>query len=273
MSEHSAAGQSRRTGEGPRGRRSLASEVSHCLRIALIGGTKVLLLALVPIAILVASTLLLFKWVDPPGSMLMLGQRLQGNAIDHHWVALDDISPQLIRAVIMSEDGRFCTHRGIDLAELEAALAKAQGQGDEIVRGASTITMQVAKNLFLWPSRSYLRKGLEMALALAIERAWDKRRILEVYLNIAEWGPGVFGAEAGALYHFGKPAAGLTGREASLMAVALPNPIERNPARPGAGVRRLASIVESRMRVIGRRSACIESAGRTRTGHAAGDRP
>src|SRR6185436_4995918 len=122
----------------------------------------------------------------------------------------------LQRAVIASEDGRFCQHHGVDWDEIEEAIERAR---DGIPRGGSTISMQVVKNLFLWPSKSYVRKALEFPLTFAIEMAWSKPRILEIYLNIAEWGPGVFGAEAAARYHFGKSAATLTPSQAALLAV------------------------------------------------------
>ena len=146
---------------------------------------------------------------------------------------LDRISPYLQRAVITSEDGRFCQHRGVDWGEIEEAIERAR---DGIPRGGSTISMQVVKNLFLWPSKSYVRKALEIPLTFAIELAWPKPRILEIYLNIAEWGPGVFGAEAAARYHFGKSAAALTPSQAALLAVSLPNPMERRAGAPGPGI-------------------------------------
>ena len=147
--------------------------------------------------------------------------------------------------MISSEDGHFCRHRGVDWGELKEAIESA---GDGIARGGSTISMQVVKNLFLWPSRSYLRKALEIPLAYVIEALWPKRRILEIYLNIAEWGPGIFGAEAAARYHFRKSALLLTPREAALLAVSLPNPFERQAGRPGPGTLRLADNLLLRMR-------------------------
>jgi monofunctional biosynthetic peptidoglycan transglycosylase len=151
----------------------------------------------------------------------------------------------LVRAVIASEDARFCLHRGIDFGELKAAIEDAR-QGNP--RGASTITMQVVKNVFLWPSRSYVRKALELPLALLLDFAWPKRRIMEVYLNIAEWGPGIYGAEAAARHYFGKPARLIDQGEAARMAVTLPNPVERDAGEPSAGVERLAGRIETRMR-------------------------
>ena len=181
---------------------------------------------------MVLGLVVLYRWVDPPASTLILGQRLTGTPITQRWVSLTRISPNLQLAVIMSEDARFCRHAGVDWGELKEAIESA---GDGMARGGSTISMQVVKNLFLWPSKSYLRKAIEIPLAYVIEAAWSKRRVLEIYLNIAEWGPGVFGAEAAARYHFRKPAMLLTLREAALLAVSLPNPFERQAGSPGPG--------------------------------------
>ncbi|MEZ5897932.1 MAG: monofunctional biosynthetic peptidoglycan transglycosylase [Hyphomicrobiaceae bacterium] len=189
--------------------------------------------------------ILTYRFVDPPMSALMLQRKLIGEDVKHTWVPLAAISPKLVRAVIVSEDGRFCQHWGVDVEAIESAIAKS---GDGTPRGASTISMQVAKNLFLWPSKSYVRKVLEVPLTVAIETLWPKRRIMEVYLNIAEWGPGVFGAEEAARHHFRKPARRLSDREASQLAVALPNPIRRDAGKPGPGTRRLASLNMARSR-------------------------
>ena len=176
---------------------------------------------------IVLLLIVLYRWVDPPVSALMLGQRLGGTPIERKWVPLERISPHLIKAVILSEDGGFCRHRGVDWGALEEAMESA--------RGGSTITMQVVKNLFLWPSRSYVRKAIEIGLAYLVELVWPKRRILEIYLNIAEWGDGVFGAEAAARLNFGKSAARLTPEEAALLAVSLPNPDRADAGRPEPG--------------------------------------
>ncbi|MEH0070664.1 monofunctional biosynthetic peptidoglycan transglycosylase [Pannonibacter sp. Pt2-lr] len=142
--------------------------------------------------------------------------------------------PHLVRAVITSEDARFCEHEGVDWDALEGQIQRLNA-GEE-ARGASTITMQLAKNLFLWGDRSFIRKGLELPTALMIDQILTKRRIMELYLNVAEWGEGIFGAEAAAQAWFGKSAADLTPAEASRLATALPNPVLRNPARPGRGM-------------------------------------
>ena len=158
---------------------------------------------------------------------------------------LSGIAPALPRTVMASEDARFCTHRGIDLGELRAALEDADDLSE--MRGGSTIAQQTAKNLFLWQGRSVVRKALEFPLALWLDLALGKRRLMEIYLNIAEWGPdGEFGAEAGVRHAFGKAARDLTNREAALLAAILPNPRRRSAGRPGPGVRRLAGIYEVR---------------------------
>jgi monofunctional glycosyltransferase len=190
-------------------------------------------------AVLILLLIVLYRTVDPPRSTVMLGLNLAGQSVDYEPVPITSISSYLQRAVITSEDARFCRHRGVDWAALAEAMQDS--------RGGSTITMQVAKNLFLWPSRSYIRKAIEIPVALMIDFAWPKRRILEVYLNIAEWGPGVFGAEAAAQYHFGKSASRLTAHEATLLAASLPNPIAREAGDPGRVTALLASRLRARM--------------------------
>lgn len=215
---------------------------------------RLLVMLLAGWLVLMISLVILFRFVDPPGSPLMAWQWLTGTQIRHEWVPLERISPNLRRAVIVSEDGRFCDHWGIDPREVVAAIKQSR---DGVPRGASTITMQVAKNMFLWNSKSYFRKALEVPLTFSLELFWPKQRILEVYLNIAEWGPGIFGAEAAARYHFGKPVASLSRQEAALLAVSLPNPILRDAGDPGIGTSRLAQAIERRMSGSGRSAACV----------------
>ncbi len=190
---------------------------------------------------LVLFLIIAYRFVNPPFSALMALQWMGGTTINQQWVPLEAMSPNLMRAVIASEDGRFCSHWGIDYAELAAAIKRAPGGTP---RGASTITMQVAKNLFLWPAKSYVRKVIEVPLTYAIELFWPKRRILEVYLNIAEWGPGIFGAEAASQAHFGRSAEELSAREGAQLAVALPNPFTRDPGDPGPWAARRASLIQ-----------------------------
>lgn len=183
--------------------------------------------------------------VVTPVSTLMLGRWLTLQSVARDAVSLDAVAPALPLAVLASEDARFCRHRGVDWDALRDVLDDADEDGPS--RGASTISMQTAKNLFLWPSRSYVRKGLEIPIALYLDAIWPKRRMIEVYLNIAEWGEGVFGAEAAAKTYFRKRARDLSRREAALLAAALPNPILRNPARPSRRHQALAQRLVARM--------------------------
>jgi monofunctional biosynthetic peptidoglycan transglycosylase len=231
------------------------ANILPCLRTSLVSGSIALVFLVGLPALILLAILGILREVDPPGSTLIWGQRLTGTAIDQRCLPISQISPFLVRAVIASEDNQFCRHRGIDVIEMEAVLEQAGGPED-VTRGGSTITMQVAKNLFLWNSRSYVRKGIEIPIALAIERMWSKQRIMEVYLNIAEWGPGVFGAEAAAQYYFRKPAHRLSEREAALLAVALPNPMVRLPNRPSAHMLKVTGVVERRARLAATRMSC-----------------
>jgi monofunctional biosynthetic peptidoglycan transglycosylase len=185
---------------------------------------------LVPLCVAALFLLLVIIYSQThPASMLMLGRWLTGAPVERSWVPLDDISRNLVAAVVTSEDARFCTHHGVDWVEMRNAI---EDEEEGAARGASTLTMQTVKNLFLWNSRSFIRKGLEIPFALTLDRLWSKRRILEVYLNIAEWGEGVFGAEAAARTYFGKSARQLNPREAALLAAALPNPKRRDARHP-----------------------------------------
>ena len=237
--------------------RRLVRNIGPCLRTSIVSGTLVLLVAVLVPSLAAALAIGVLRHVDPPGSMLIWTQRLAGQTIDQRWVPLRQISPHLVRAVVASEDNQFCRHQGIDLREIEAAWERMEQMGEDNVRGGSTISMQVAKNLFLWSGRSYLRKAIEIPLALGLEQMWTKERILEVYLNIAEWGPGVFGAEAAAQHHFRKPASRLSEREAALLAVALPNPHLRVAGRPSANLLKVAGVVERRARLAGPRVSCV----------------
>ncbi len=186
-----------------------------------------------------------FYAVGQPISAVMVWRRLAGSPVDRQWIALSDIAPALPRSVVAAEDGQFCNHRGIDWNAVQDALDDAQD--GEAGRGGSTISQQLAKNLFLWNGRSFVRKALEAPLALWLDLVLGKRRVLEIYLNVAEMGPnGQFGAESGAQAAFGKSASDLSPREAAILAAALPNPVTRNPARPGRGMQRLAGTYMAR---------------------------
>jgi monofunctional biosynthetic peptidoglycan transglycosylase len=203
-------------------------------------------LLLILLAILLLPYLLapLYR-MGHPVSALMAWRWLSGAPVSRQWIDFSAMSPSLPRSVVASEDAKFCSHHGIDWGALRDVIDDAE-EG-EVSRGGSTITQQVAKNLFLWPGRSVVRKALEMPLALWIDRVLPKQRILEIYLNIAELGPsGQFGAEAGSLYAFNRSASSLSPREAALLAAILPNPVKRSARNPGPGVRRLAGTYMAR---------------------------
>ncbi len=186
----------------------------------------------------------LYILIDPPISSLMLRHLISGHRIEYEWRDLDRISPNLVRQVIASEDGRYCSHWGVDWSSLDrAADAFAGGRPKG---GGSTIPMQAAKNLFLWNKPAFLRKPFELPLAYYMDFVLGKRRLMEIYLNIVEWAPGIYGAEAAARHHFGKPAASLTPQEAAQLAAALPNPKRRNAGRPGPRVFALAERLRAR---------------------------
>jgi monofunctional glycosyltransferase len=198
-------------------------------------------------------TTLIYSFMPVPVSNLMLLHLPRGDGIHKTWVPLSAISVHLPRAVLAAEDQRFCQHHGIDWTELRDAFDNEDGPS----RGASTIPMQVAKNLYLWEGRSALRKGLELPLAAYMNLVLSKRRMLEIYLNIAEWGPGIYGAEAAAQYHFEKPASRLTASEAALLAASLPNPIKREAGEPSARLRGLAAHIQSQMAGMDEYLACL----------------
>lgn len=195
--------------------------------------------------------LVLYRFVPVP-STLMLGRWLTLQPVERQWVPLEQISPNLIRAVIAAEDQRFCSHAGVDWVELNAVLEDEDGPN----RGASTLTMQTVKNVFLWPGRSYIRKGLEIPLALVADFVWPKPRVIEIYLNVAEWGEGVFGAEAASQRYFNKPAAKLSAAEAARLAGALPNPILRDPAKPNRALQSASGRVQRRLGQLGPLGDC-----------------
>ncbi|MEP9354908.1 transglycosylase domain-containing protein [Xanthobacter sp. KR7-65] len=188
---------------------------------------------------------LLYNVINPV-STLMIGRWITGERVERIWTPIERMSPALVRTVIASEDASFCQHWGVDLDELRAALDKADELED--TRGASTIPMQIAKNLFLWPGRELIRKAIEIPLAVWLDLVVSKRRLIEIYLNIAEWGPdGEFGVEAGAQRAFGIPASQVDARQAALLAVMLPNPHRRDARNPSGGVQRLASRLQARV--------------------------
>ena len=203
--------------------------------------------------LLVFSAALAFDSVAPPVSTLMLARTLHGKSYERTYVRLGAVAPVLVASVITSEDGQFCRNGGVDWASLGEVMSDEDGPS----RGASTITMQTAKNLFLWPGRSAARKALEIGVALLLGKIWSKAHTIEVYLNIAEWGDGIFGADAAARRYFGKSAAELGAREAALLAAALPNPMRRDAGHPSPLQRRLAARLMQRVRGMDAYLDCV----------------
>jgi monofunctional glycosyltransferase len=213
-----------------RARHGLAYRIGRAFGLSLLGALALL-----------AAIVLALRWLDPPSSAFMLAARVQAMLerdhsyhTEYHWVSLEQISPQAAIAVIASEDQLFPFHAGFDFKSIREAV-RAHEQGRKL-RGASTITQQVAKNLFLWPGRSFVRKGLEAMLTITIELLWPKERILEVYLNIVQFGRGIYGVEAAARHFFHESAARLTREQSALLAVVLPNPLRLHADAPSSYV-------------------------------------
>ncbi|WP_339108520.1 monofunctional biosynthetic peptidoglycan transglycosylase [Thioclava sp. GXIMD4216] len=202
----------------------------------------------------VLAIVVLYKFINPPTTITMISEGRRLGGVDHEWTSMDDIAPVVARSVVAAEDANFCRHWGFDMG----AIRKVIDEGSS--RGASTISQQTAKNVFLWQGRSWPRKALEAALTPAIEFIWNKRRILEVYLNVAEFDEGVFGINAAAFRYFRTTPDKLTARQAALLAAVLPNPKERNAARPSAFVSRRANAIMDGAATIKRdgRASCFE---------------
>ena len=216
---------------------------------------RIVLAAVLVGAIPVVVTLIYLPPSVHPLSTLMMKDLVTMQGYERRWTPLKEIGPRVVNSVMMSEDGQFCSHRGIDLGEFRALLEEAFSGGP--TRGGSTITMQTVKNLYLWHGRSYLRKAIELPYAIYFDLVMPKRRIMEIYLNIAEWGPGIYGAEAAAQYHFGKSTRELNARQAALLAVTLPSPLTRTPGKPTAGLNRLAATIERRAGHAGGYNHCV----------------
>lgn len=218
-------------------------------------GLRVIVIVILVLLLLPYLLTPLYAIVNPV-STTMLWRWLSGARVERHYAVLNRISPAVPLIVIIAEDGRFCTHHGVDLTEIREAIAEAE-DFDEM-RGGSTITQQVAKNLFLWQGRSYIRKALEFPLALWIDLVLPKRRVMEIYLNIAQWGPnGEFGIEAGARRAFGRWAHDVSRYQAALLAAVLPNPATRNARQPGPGLRRLAGLYVARAERAPAAASCL----------------
>ena len=220
-------------------------------KIALFKRMLKLLFIRIPLIFIALSTLwvLILKWVPVWVTPLMISRAIEYRSDDSFqthkkWRSYDNISPELAKAVIASEDNLFAEHNGFDWKEMRKAISDHRTKGKKL-RGASTISQQTAKNVFLFPSRSFVRKGFEAYFTVLIELLWSKERILEVYLNVAEMGKGIYGAEAAAQEFFEKSAAGVTRREASLIAACLPNPIQRQADKPSAYVSKRAGQIRT----------------------------
>lgn len=204
-------------------------------------------------ALFVLGGVAIYAILPPPMTFLMAVRLTEGEGLSYRWKGLDDISPRLVEAAIAAEDSTFCAHRGFDMKAIERALqsnARVEQRGRGRIRGGSTISQQTAKNVFLWPGRDWIRKGFEAGYTVLIETVWGKRRIMEVYLNVAEWAPGVYGAEAAARHWYGKSASDLTAREAARLAAILPSPRRYQAASPGPYVRRRASRIQAAMGTV-----------------------
>lgn len=209
---------------------------------------------LASVACLLALFVVAYAFLPPPATLTTLSERVRLGGIERRWVPFDDIAPVAARAVVAAEDANFCEHWGFDMAAIRLAI-DAGGR-----RGASTISQQTVKNVFLWQGRSWPRKALEAAITPAVETVWTKQRILEVYLNVAEMGEGVFGIEAAARHWFGIPASELSVTQAARIAAILPSPRDRSPAEPSDFVRRRAAQIADGAETIRRdgRARCFE---------------
>jgi monofunctional biosynthetic peptidoglycan transglycosylase len=240
----------RRTRKSAKREPGLAGRLRAMPRAVLRGLVRGLLLA-VSVAVLwiVAYTL-----INPPTTPYMLTEKARLGTVSHGWAGWDDIAPVMARAAVAAEDADFCLHWGFDMGAIRAAIEAGSR------RGASTISQQVVKNTFLWHGRSWLRKALEAMMTPLVELAWSKRRILEVYLNIAEFDTGVFGVEAAAQHYFGISASALNATQAARLAAVLPAPQDRSAARPSTALQRRAVAIRDGAATIARdgRAACFE---------------
>ncbi|MDR6624631.1 monofunctional biosynthetic peptidoglycan transglycosylase [Caulobacter segnis] len=212
-------------------------------------------IALALFIILVAGpvvAVILFRFVPPPVTPLMVIRAVEGKGLDHRWRPIDEVAPALPRALIAAEDARFCEHHGFDFDALQKAYAN--NEAGKKIRGGSTISQQTAKNVFLWPGRSYVRKGLEAWFTVLIEIGWGKKRIMEVYLNSIEFGPGIYGAESASRRYFGVGADKLTQAQASRLAAILPSPLKWRVIKPG-------KYVAKRTQKIGKASGAVRRDG------------
>ena len=200
-----------------------------------------------------------YRILPPPVTVLMLLRAAQGHGLDYQWRGLDDISPNMVSAAVAAEDSGFCTHRGFDFTAMQKAMAHNERRPNGKVRGGSTISQQTAKNVFLWPDRTYVRKGLEAYFTVLTEAIWGKRRIMEMYLNVVEMGPGIYGAEAASQAYFGHSADTLSPAEADHLIAILPSPLKWKAVQSGAYVQRRSARIGARMGVVRNQglAACV----------------
>jgi len=212
---------------------------------------------------------LLYKWVNPPTTLTMLGDRLQGRNVARRWMPVGEIDRDMVRAVIAAEDSKFCAHWGFDQDAIAAAM-KRNARGGSIIRGGSTISQQTAKNAFLWQGGGYVRKGFEAWFTLLIENIWGKRRIMEVYLNLAETGLSTYGVDAASERYFGHDASSMSRIEAARIAAVLPLPKKRGAVAPKGFTRRYGNMIAARIPVVAGNGldACVY-----RSGEAPAERP
>lgn len=234
----------------------MASKKSRTVFSGFLGLIKFLAGIFVLFTLISAILILFFRFVNPPVSAFMLSkmdtspiQMLAGGEIKHHWISLKEVSKYVPLAVIASEDQAFFDHFGFDFNQIEKAMKENVRR--KRIRGASTISQQVAKNLFLWPGKNIIRKGVEAYYTLLIELLWSKERILEVYINIAEMGKDIYGADAAARFYYKKPASRVSMGEAAMMAAVLPNPIKMNIGRPSGYMLNRRARIQSQMNMIG----------------------
>ena len=217
---------------------------------------RLLILLLVGFVVLPVTAVVIYRFVPPPITWLMVQRMAEGRGLERDWRPLSQISPVLVRSVIASEDARFCTHSGFDVEAMQRALRQNEQRPGRL-RGGSTISQQTAKNVFLWPHRDYVRKGLEAYFTVLIEAVWGKRRIMEVYLNTIEMGPGIYGAQAAARHYFGVDASALSPSQAARLAAILPNPIRYRAAQPGRYVRQRAGRIGAAAGTVRREALAV----------------
>lgn len=196
-----------------------------------------------------------YRVFPPPGTLLMVVRSMEGHGWEHEWVPLDQIAVSLRESVVAAEDNKFCDHSGVDIEAVKLVFEEWRNGGR--LRGASTLSMQTSKNLFLWPGRDWVRKAAELYMTQWLEMFIPKRRIIELYLNNVEFGPGIYGAQAAARYHFGRDASELTERQSALLAAVLPNPLLRSASTPSSFVNRQAGRIQTRIRQLGPMLDCV----------------